>query len=107
MCKSCWKENGSPLVYRDAVVQAVPLIEKVYEHSSVGGNLHCQLDDDNLSDEFFDEFKIFDELTTKEQELDERICFEFLKQMSEDERRTSLGIYSGYLEVVGDKVQEI
>src|SRR5262249_35940523 len=51
MCCGCWHEEGAPIIDNECVRGVQSLIQEVYRHSAVGGNLHCVLDDNNLDDE--------------------------------------------------------
>ena len=50
MCYGCWEEGGTPQIDNEKVRAAVALVEAVYDHSCVGGNLHIVLDDWNIED---------------------------------------------------------
>ena len=51
MCETCWREYGSPQIINPLIRRAEKLIARVYEHGSVGGNLHIVIDDWNIEDE--------------------------------------------------------
>lgn len=92
MCKKCWKEYGSPKIMNKNVLGAVALITRVYEQSHSGGNLHIQLDDWNLEDEFFEEFKEYCE-TPVEQVKIEKECFQKMKSLSIAERASAVSFF--------------
>src|SRR5690348_1783765 len=50
MCCGCWEDEGSPRIDNERVRGVQPLIEAVYKHNGVGGNLHIVLDDNNIDD---------------------------------------------------------
>jgi len=77
---------------RESVKKAKQLIKRVYEFNSVGGNLHVQLDDGNVEDEYFKEFRDWFVAETPEQLLVERECFDYLKSITFDERCEALGL---------------
>lgn len=103
MCQNCWIEAGSPIVVSPETTHALKLIEKVYAFSPTGGNLHLQLDDDNLEDAFFASFEPFIDDAPAEQLRVEQECFQLLASMSEDARRTVVGIYDGYISLPSEK----
>lgn len=98
MCFGCWVEYGSPTIRNDRTLAAVDLIGAVYEHSCVGGNLHVQLDDWNIEDEFFEGdmtvYKCHE--ATPEQLAAERACYAAFKAMSLAERASALAFYSRF-----------
>lgn len=96
MCYGCWEEAGSPKTINDRVSLAASLVSGVYDYSCVGGNLHVHLDDWNLEDEFFDEFKEYDDDASEDQLTAERKCFEAFKSLSEPERYSALALARGY-----------
>lgn len=98
MCSGCWMGAGSPKIVNDRTTAAVALIQRVYDFSPTGGNLHCELDDWNLDDCFFETFKPYDPNVPPEQLEAERECFEAFKAMSEDERYSALALEAGYFE---------
>lgn len=97
MCQYCWKNAGSPKIWNDRVKKAVELITDVYEFSSVGGNLHCELDDYNLNDAFLEgEFNPYNEDVSEAQLSFEMACFEHLKTMTEEERYSAIAFYDEF-----------
>lgn len=79
------------------------LIERVYEYSSVGGNLHIAVDDWNLEDEHLESCAEFIEESVtegeagKEQISAERACLSSLKMMTLDERVSAVAIADGFI----------
>jgi hypothetical protein len=98
MCLGCYEEAGKPKIYNDKVKEAVNLIKEVYEHSCVGGNLHVQIDDYNLSDDFFkdEEMEVYDENAPAEQIAIERQLYALLRIMTEQERVSAVALYDGF-----------
>jgi hypothetical protein len=121
MCYGCWEEAGKPQIDNARVRAAVSLIEDVYQHSCVGGNLHIVLDDWNVEDgnlEFCSqcidaagvmplgenppEFHVrFNSEKRKhpdppDQLAAERACCDAFKAMSETERLSALALSDGY-----------
>ncbi len=93
MCRTCWKQFGQPRIENEAVLRAVAKIAEVYGLSMVGGNLHSQLDDWNIEDRHWEEFKIWHEGTPDEQVEVEKDCFKLMGAMSVEERASALAIY--------------
>lgn len=96
MCMACWEEYGSPRIDNARVREAVRAIREVYGFSCVGGNLHCQLDDWNLEDDFFGEFIVDHEDASEAQLEAERRCFDLMKPMSLRERASALALEDGF-----------
>jgi hypothetical protein len=90
MCSECWKEYGSPKIRNATVDSVVRSIKDVYDHSTVGGNLHCIVDDWNLEDSFFERYEVFNDDTTLSQLEDEFVCFGLLKKLSVKERASAM-----------------
>ena len=108
MCIGCYEEYGAPKIVSDKTLAAADLVRVVYEHSVVGGNLHVQLDDWNIEDEFWEEFHPngFDG-ETEEQLSAERRCFDAFKAMSLEERASALAICDQYFDPrTGREVEE-
>ncbi len=95
MCLNCYQEYGSPVDKSPAVMEAVGLIERVYKHSAIGGNLHIQLDDWNLEDEHFEAYEKYGE-TPAQQENAERLCFSVLARLTLSERASAMALYEGF-----------
>lgn len=72
--------------------KAKQLIARVYEFNPVGGNLHVQLDDGNLEDQWFEKFDPWFPEASKAQLAAERECFDFLKSMTYEERCAAVGM---------------
>lgn len=98
MCLGCYQEAGEPKIYNDKVKKATMLINKVYEYSCVSGNLHAQLDDYNLSNEFFEDkkMKVYDEDAPVEQITIEQQLYALLRIMTEPERVSAVALYDGF-----------
>ncbi len=95
MCLDCYGEYGSPKILNEAVLKAVNLINTIYVFSTVGGNLHVQLDDWNIEDEYWGEFEPFREDSTEYELGIERECFDTMKSMSLEERASALVLHYG------------
>lgn len=98
MCIGCWQRCGSPVINNDKIRDAVKLIEEVYFYNGAGGNLHVQLDDWNIENEFFENYKLFDASICDEQKDAEIKCFNALKLLTLEERASALSLYWGYWE---------
>lgn len=108
MCYGCWEECGRPAIVNSRVREAVDLIERVYDYSGVGGNLHVVLSDWNLEDEHVEmcirriagAFKDGDRYGREGTEaLDvEMACAQLLKNMSEAERASALALHEQFIE---------
>jgi hypothetical protein len=96
MCVYCWEEYGSPKILNADVLKAVSFISAIYEFSTVGGNLHVQLDDWNIDDEYWEQFSSFRDDATEEELKIERQCFETMGKLSVNERASALALYNGY-----------
>jgi hypothetical protein len=100
MCLGCYAEARFPKIVSPITKRIVELSNRVYEFNGVGGNLHCELDDWNLEDNFFEdsEMKIWHpDTSSPEQIAAERECYAALKAASEDERYSALALRDGYL----------
>jgi hypothetical protein len=105
MCENCWKEYGSPRIDTQEIREAAILIKAVYDYHPTAGNLHCQLDDWNIDDDFFRDYECYIENTSEEQREAEIKCFYALKILSEEERASALGLHDGYWEVLDSLVR--
>lgn len=101
MCYGCYEEYGKPQIISPETIAASGLIRRVYDFNGVGGNLHAQLDDWNIEDEFFDEFKVFNE-TTPEQLVAEQACFNAMRTLTIEQRASALALYDGWLLIDGE-----
>lgn len=100
MCIGCYAEARFPKIVSPVTKRLVELSQKVYDFSFVGGNLHCELDDWNLEDSFFEEaeMKVFHpDDSSPEQLAVERECYAALKAATEAERYSALALRDGYL----------
>lgn len=107
MCYSCWEGAGKPRIDNEKTRALPALVEEVYEHNGVGGNLHVVLDDWNLDDHnlAFCEEQIAkggyvssdwpDEPHSTEQLAAEFLCLQALKAMTEEERYSGLALAQG------------
>jgi hypothetical protein len=109
MCLGCYAEYRFPKIISPATTRAVELVEKVYEFSCVGGNLHCELDDWNIDDEFFeaDDLKVWHGDASAAQIEAEKECFHAFKAMTLDERASALALRDSYLRPDGTLDPEI
>lgn len=107
MCLGCYAEAGFPKIINANTKRIVELAERVYEFCSSGGNLHCELDDYNLDDDFIDEFKPYDPNVNPVQLALERECYAALKAATEDERYAAVALRDGYLREDGTLAPEI
>lgn len=116
MCDECWKEAGSPAILNEKTRAAAALIDAVYafdDECGTGGHLHCQLEDWNLEDRFFEagdreaivngfycsgspnwENLPYSDGARKAQ-LD---CFDALAAMTQPERESALAFSYGYFD---------
>ena len=98
MCRDCYERFGSPHVINDAVKDAAEKIRAVFAFSDVGGNLHCEIDDWNVEDRFFeDEFKPFTEVPVAQAEAEQK-CYAALKALPFAERVSALALHDGYID---------
>lgn len=104
MCEGCWIEQGKPMLTTGIVLIGAELVHKVYEHNDVGGNLHCQLDDWNIEDEFWEEYTVYSDDASEEQLQVEKLCFEMFKNMTLQERASALALAQGYFDVEWNRV---
>ena len=97
MCCGCWKEMGAHRIDNEKVRASQVLIDAVYEHSGAGGNLHIQLDDSNVDDEFFEdaEMKVWDSDNYPEKLAAERACYARFRSMTFEERVSAIGLDEG------------
>lgn len=96
MCGGCWQEHleehGTPSPVTSQIVTAVAAIRNLYAVHCTGGKMHVVTDDWNLEDdslEFCGQNLPHDEV--------ERICWERLSELTENQRATALAIHNGYL----------
>lgn len=101
MCYQCWDEYGKPAHDNAQIRRAVELIEKPYEYSPSGGDLHIALDDWNLGDDSLDSCEGF--IAENQFELDadgiavERDCLTALRALTEEGRASALAIQEGLI----------
>ena len=98
MCQDCFKREGSPSKTNDAVRAATDAIERVYEFSDVGGNLHIVLDDWSISDDHIRWCRNNQDGGTDEQKAAERLCVQAMLDLSRSERATALALFEGFIE---------
>ena len=86
MCGACWVEAGSP----KELPRNFKEFQKLHDKVGVGGGLHVQLDDYNLSDEDILKPHNLSDLTS-----DEMDCLAELSYMTEAERIASMAHLDG------------
>lgn len=101
MCEACWKDDYEAAAIDSPEVRAAALaIAEVYEFSDVGGNLHVQLDDWNIDDQFWDSPDQHLERNIHEAEPDqletERRCWWLMAALPEAERASALALQEGF-----------
>lgn len=116
MCCGCWEDEGSPRIDNERVRGVQLLIEAVYDHNGVGGNLHIVLDDNNIEDgnlafcletidrgghpedpnhsPWYTQSKL-DDPDSPEQLAAERACCVALQAMTYEERASAMGLWDG------------
>lgn len=117
MCCGCWQEAGAPQIDTSTVREALQLVEAVYKHSCVGGNLHIVLDDNNIEDDNLDFCQSCidrkglpdpawqragwgkTEEDSPEQLAAEQACLDALRALTLDERASVLGLRDGCWEL--------
>lgn len=106
MCEGCYERYEHPAIVSERTRAAAVLIARVFELHGTGGNLHVEIDDWNLDDEFFVEFKpwMVKEDMRQGQAEAEMACFLALKEMSLDERVSAMALHDGYLDETGNIV---
>jgi len=94
MCIGCWQEYGSPIIISDAILTAAALAGAVLSVRPSGGNLHVQLEDWNLEDEYFEE----DEMPVYSQPSipAECACYAAFKELPLIQRASALAKARGY-----------
>lgn len=108
MCYGCYEEYGAPTTASEAARRAAALVNRVYDFSMVGGNLHIVLDDWNIEDSNLDycdgvlrnlEAGKPDQWTdiNPDQNAAERECLNALRALSEKERAAALAVHSGFI----------
>ena len=97
MGKNCWIEYGSPQIKSEVILYASSLINRVFEYSEYGGNLHVQLDDWNIEDRYWEMFKkpFHDDTTQKQFDVETR-CVSVMKILTLKERASALGLSEGF-----------
>lgn len=112
MCSGCWEQwvaEGAPAPFTNEMRRCVLLIDAIYHGADrlSGGSLHCELDDFNIEDHFFEattleEAKpyLLDRSDRWRQDiLDvERWCYLCLKGLTDLERATVVATYHSYHE---------
>ena len=101
MCYECYKEYGSPEEISERTKAAAALIDRVYESSCLGGNLHIIVDDWNLEDGDmeFCEWAIEENThkMTPEAQQTERECLSALRAMDLDGRASAMAIHEEFI----------
>jgi len=105
MCDGCWDDYGRPAILTDAVKAAAETVAAVYAEPTggMGGNLHCQLDDWNIEDEFFEgeEPIAYNHQITAA----ERACHKAFRALNLEERASALALHSGYIQSKQDNTR--
>lgn len=100
MCFGCWEEYEKPENDSAEIRATVVAVAKVYEFSSVGGNLHIAIDDWNIDDDSLDSCERFIKENSHEASAEqiqaEKYCLELLRQLTEIERASALARYDGF-----------
>ena len=98
----CWEDYGSPKIENASVHNAANLIAEVYKYTSTGGNLHIQIDDWNIEDEYWEKYENWLEgigyTDIHEQVNAEKACFDAMKILSLEERASALALHDGFWE---------
>lgn len=107
MCWHCWDEEyaADPAPVTETMRAVIDLIRVVDDGPHLG--LHLQLDDWNLSDEFFDfyarnyvidghHYQSYPQDFVKRRIAAELACFDALAALSERERATAIAIHEGW-----------
>ena len=91
MCEACWDQMGQPRIETAAVMQCAELIGELYTYCSVGGNLHCIVDDWNLDDDMFvgPLKKFMGERHPRQLAIEEEL-YSMLRGMTEMERASAI-----------------
>jgi hypothetical protein len=91
MCENCWAKYGSPTIDSPKVRAAADAIEAVHDLNDLGGGMHAHLEDWNLEDKHFRGVA-----EAYLQNDTERRCFQFMREMSVEERASALALVEGY-----------
>lgn len=95
MCYGCWTELGKPSMLFHRKEQVIEAIKNVYKSSLVGGNMHVQLHDWNLGDEFFEKEEL--EIFTNSSDVEaDRKCYALMQPIAEDERASALAAFEEF-----------
>jgi len=103
MCYGCYEEAGKPAIVNERTKKAAELIEEVYEQydCGTGGYAHIVVDDWNLDDSSID-FCI-NAANEGDYDISENgkqaclNCLNYLKELSEDERYSTMAINDKFL----------
>lgn len=103
MCLTCWEDRGCPRLISPKVVHAAKLVERVYDHSCVGGQLHIQLDDWNIDDDFWTDEDHPTRMPCASEYDPEAMaafveCFDVMRHMTLAERASAIAYADGYFE---------
>ncbi len=111
MCINCFEEENYPVIINEKVIVASVLVSRIYDINAggVGGYAHIVVDDWNIEDHSIDfcikcceedpNNELFDQENNPELK---EACLSFLyyfKTLSLEERNSSLGIESGYIQI--------
>lgn len=94
MCAGCWAEAGSPKIDNEKTRAAAAAIDRVYEFSGAGGNLHIVVDDWNLEDSSLEWCKVNAIVSEQDDEKREAemACYTALRELTEEERYSAMAI---------------
>lgn len=101
MCYSCYEDYGKPTLVTPEIQEAAWLVEKVYEFSAVGGNLHIVVDDWNIEDsslDFCDRYIDAEGYDCPQAQIKaELACLDAFRKLSVPHRAAALAIHEGFL----------
>ena len=92
MCHGCYEFYGKPTVINNNVLKVAKLIDQIYLRNASGGNLHVQLDDWNIEDEFFEgDLDQSSHEDINDLHRFELLAYELMKRMTLAERAAAIG----------------
>lgn len=110
MCYSCYEDAGCPNIVNEKTKKAAELIKYLYEQDGcgVGGYAHIVVDDWNLEDSSIDWCILEAEKGAYEHIPEESriVCIDvlnFLKELTESERYSTMAIADGFIQIVVTK----
>ena len=106
MCYNCYIEDGSPQIVNERTIKGAKLIDEIYEQHNCGsgGYAHIVVDDWNIDDESIDcclnkrNIELFSDISMYSRNVIDT-CLRYLKELSYDERVSSMAIHSGILKI--------